>query len=128
MPGDGCQAGASGAECARDPQHCGAGTPQLSTHAHSSTDRSSLHSLCQKATHLQHTLKCSFTLSPSSPPQRTFDIWSFALTFFWKLWLVNQKWTYGKEGMTPERVSARKSELVRGQQGCSAACTARTAA
>lgn len=47
------------------------------------------------------------------PLQRTFDIWSFALKFFWRLWLVNKKFTYGKEGMTPERVSARKSELVR---------------
>ncbi len=45
--------------------------------------------------------------------QRTFDIWSFALVFFFKLWAVNQKWSYrGKEGMTPERVSAKKAELA----------------
>ncbi len=44
--------------------------------------------------------------------QRTFDIWSFALNFFWRLWLVNQKFTYGKEGMTPPRVSQRRAELV----------------
>ncbi|GAB4813023.1 hypothetical protein N2152v2_000069 [Parachlorella kessleri] len=43
--------------------------------------------------------------------QRTFDIWSFALNFFWRLWLVNQKFTYGKEGMTPPRVSQRRAEL-----------------
>ena len=45
--------------------------------------------------------------------QRTFEIWSFAISFFFRLWLVNQKWTYkGKQGMTEEAVSARKSELA----------------
>lgn len=46
--------------------------------------------------------------------QRTFEIWSFAITFFFKLWLLNQKWTYKKKngGMTDAAVSARKSELA----------------
>ena len=50
---------------------------------------------------------------PTDCVQRTFDIWSFALNFFWRLWLVNQKFMYGKEGMTPPRVSQRRAELVR---------------
>lgn len=44
--------------------------------------------------------------------QRTWEIWSFAFTFFFKLWLVNQKFTYKKNGMTDQAVSARKSELA----------------
>lgn len=44
--------------------------------------------------------------------QRTFDIWSFAVVFFFKLWLLNKKFTYGKLGMGVERVSARKAELA----------------
>lgn len=44
--------------------------------------------------------------------QRTWEIWSFAFTFFFKLWLVNQKWTYKKEGMTEEAVKSRKRELA----------------
>mmetsp|Transcript_29730 Transcript_29730/g.65790 ORF Transcript_29730/g.65790 Transcript_29730/m.65790 type:complete len:842 (-) Transcript_29730:440-2965(-) len=44
--------------------------------------------------------------------QRTFEIWSFAIQFAFKYFLLNQKWTYGKEGMTAEAVSARKKELA----------------
>jgi len=44
--------------------------------------------------------------------QRTWEIWSFAFTFFFKLWLVNQKFTYKKNGMTEQAISARKSELA----------------
>ena len=44
--------------------------------------------------------------------QRTWEIWSFAFTFFFKLWLVNQKFMYKKNGMTEEAVSAKKRELA----------------
>ena len=46
--------------------------------------------------------------------QRTWEIWSFAATFFFKLWLVNQKFSYKKSkgGMTDEAVSAKKAELA----------------
>ncbi|GLC36873.1 hypothetical protein PLESTB_000183500 [Pleodorina starrii] len=44
--------------------------------------------------------------------QRTFEIWSFAFQFAWRYVLLNQKFTYGKEGMTKEAVSARKKELA----------------
>ena len=46
--------------------------------------------------------------------QRTWEIWTFAATFFFKLWLVNQKFSYKKSqgGMTVEAVSARKSQLA----------------
>ncbi|KAG2495073.1 hypothetical protein HYH03_006684 [Edaphochlamys debaryana] len=44
--------------------------------------------------------------------QRTLEIWGFAFQFAWKYVLLGQKWTYGKEGMTPEAVSARKRELA----------------
>lgn len=44
--------------------------------------------------------------------QRTTEIWSFAFSFAWKYFLLNQKWTYGKTGMTTEAVSARKKELA----------------
>lgn len=44
--------------------------------------------------------------------QRTCEIWTFAFTFAWKYFLLNQKWTYPKEGMTPVNISARKSELA----------------
>lgn len=44
--------------------------------------------------------------------QRTFEIWAFAIQFAWKYVLLGQKWTYGKEGMTPPAVSARKSSLA----------------
>ncbi|EFJ49735.1 hypothetical protein VOLCADRAFT_104180 [Volvox carteri f. nagariensis] len=44
--------------------------------------------------------------------QRTFEIWSFAFQFAWRYVLLNQKFTYGKEGMVPEAVSARKKELA----------------
>ena len=50
--------------------------------------------------------------SPPPPPQRTFQIWSFAFQFAWRYLLLNQKFTYGKEGMTKEAVSARKKELA----------------
>lgn len=43
--------------------------------------------------------------------QRTWEIWSFAFTFFFKLWLVNQRWSY-RGGATDERVAARKAELA----------------
>jgi predicted unusual protein kinase regulating ubiquinone biosynthesis (AarF/ABC1/UbiB family) len=44
--------------------------------------------------------------------QRTLEIWTFAIQLFFKLWLVNQKWTYGKQGMTEAAVSAKKTELA----------------
>ena len=44
--------------------------------------------------------------------QRTWEIWTFAATFFFKLWLVNQKFSYKKGGMTDEAVSAKKSALA----------------
>jgi predicted unusual protein kinase regulating ubiquinone biosynthesis (AarF/ABC1/UbiB family) len=44
--------------------------------------------------------------------QRTWEIWSFAFTFFFKLWLVNQKFTYKKNGMTEAAVTERKKELA----------------
>lgn len=43
--------------------------------------------------------------------QRTWEIWSFAFVFFFKLWKVNQKWSY-KGGMTDAKVSERKGELA----------------
>ncbi len=36
--------------------------------------------------------------------QRTLEIWTFAIQFAFKYALLGQKWTYGKEGMTPVRV------------------------
>lgn len=51
--------------------------------------------------------------SASAPPsQRTYEIWSFAFQFAWRYALLGQKWSYGKAGMTPEAVSARKKELA----------------
>jgi hypothetical protein len=46
--------------------------------------------------------------------QRTCEIWAFAISFAWRYFLLNQKWTYPKKagGMTPEAVSARKKELA----------------
>ena len=46
--------------------------------------------------------------------QRTWEIWTFAATFFLKLWLVNQKFSYKKNagGMTEEAVSAKKAALA----------------
>ena len=44
--------------------------------------------------------------------QRTMEIWSFAFSFGWKFFLLNQKWTYGKVGMTKDLVSSRKKELA----------------
>lgn len=43
--------------------------------------------------------------------QRTWEIWSFAFVFFFKLWKVNQKWSY-RGGMNDEKISARKSDLA----------------
>ena len=48
-----------------------------------------------------------------STAQRSFQIWTFAFQFFFKFFLVGRKFTYGKLGMTPERVSARKRELAK---------------
>ncbi|GFH23631.1 ABC1 domain-containing protein, partial [Haematococcus lacustris] len=47
-----------------------------------------------------------------SASHRTLQIWTFAIQFGFKYFLLNQKWTYGKAGMTKEAVSARKSELA----------------
>ncbi len=46
--------------------------------------------------------------------QRTWEIWTFAATFFFKLWLVNQKFSYKKSegGMTDKAMSAKKSALA----------------
>mmetsp|Transcript_28522 Transcript_28522/g.80465 ORF Transcript_28522/g.80465 Transcript_28522/m.80465 type:complete len:788 (-) Transcript_28522:52-2415(-) len=44
--------------------------------------------------------------------QRTLQIWSFAIKFAFKYVLLGKKFTYGKEGMTPAALSARKSELA----------------
>lgn len=44
--------------------------------------------------------------------QRSMEIWGFAFQFAWRYFLLGQKWTYGKVGMTPEAVSARKKELA----------------
>ncbi|KAI7835637.1 hypothetical protein COHA_010468 [Chlorella ohadii] len=44
--------------------------------------------------------------------QRTWDIWRFGLTFFFKLWAVNQKWSYPKGGMSEAAVSAKRAELA----------------
>lgn len=44
--------------------------------------------------------------------QRSFEIWSFAFVFFFKLWLAGRKFSYGKKGMTDARVSERKSKLA----------------
>lgn len=34
--------------------------------------------------------------------QRTFEIWSFAFSFFFRLWLSGRKFSYGKEVRCPE--------------------------
>jgi hypothetical protein len=44
--------------------------------------------------------------------QRTLQIWGFAIQFAFKYFLLGKKWTYGKAGMTPEAVSAKKSVLA----------------
>eukprot|EP01026_Neomeris_dumetosa_P042729 TRINITY_DN3566_c0_g1_i1.p1 TRINITY_DN3566_c0_g1~~TRINITY_DN3566_c0_g1_i1.p1 ORF type:complete len:781 (-),score=139.88 TRINITY_DN3566_c0_g1_i1:491-2833(-) len=44
--------------------------------------------------------------------RRTLEIWIFAFRFAFKYWLLGKKWTYGKEGMTEENKSKRKSELA----------------
>lgn len=49
---------------------------------------------------------------PYLSAQRSFEIWSFAIVFFFKLWLAGRKWSYGKAGMTEARVSQRKSKLA----------------
>lgn len=45
--------------------------------------------------------------------QRSWEIWSFAVKFFFRYWLLGRRFTYGREGMTPQRVSARKRELAK---------------
>lgn len=45
--------------------------------------------------------------------RRSWEIWTFAASFFFRYWLVGRKFTYGKAGMTPERVSSRKRELAK---------------
>lgn len=46
--------------------------------------------------------------------QRTCEIWAFALSFAWKYFLLNKKWTYPKKqgGMTTQAVTERKKELA----------------
>jgi predicted unusual protein kinase regulating ubiquinone biosynthesis (AarF/ABC1/UbiB family) len=46
--------------------------------------------------------------------QRTLQIWTFALRFFVRFWLVGRAWTYPKKagGMTEEAVSARRRTLA----------------
>ncbi len=44
--------------------------------------------------------------------QRTMEIWGFAATFAIKYLLLRAKWTYGKTGMTPDAVAARKRTLA----------------
>ena len=70
----------------------------------------------------QYQLACSFRTLPGLiislipradlPLQRSFEIWSFAIVFFLKLWLAGRKWSYGKAGMTAARVSQRKTKLA----------------
>ena len=45
-------------------------------------------------------------------PQRTWQIWSFAFLFFMRYWLLGRKWSYGRKGMTEQRVKERKSKLA----------------
>ena len=49
--------------------------------------------------------------------QRTKDIWGFGLSFFFKLWAIGQKWSYGKEGKTEAALKAKRAELVGGCGG-----------
>uniref|UniRef100_A0A061RFL6 Abc-1-like kinase n=1 Tax=Tetraselmis sp. GSL018 TaxID=582737 RepID=A0A061RFL6_9CHLO len=44
--------------------------------------------------------------------QRTLQIWTFAIKFAFRYFLLGKKFTFGKEGMTPAAVSARKTELA----------------
>jgi len=44
--------------------------------------------------------------------QRSIQIWSFAFFFAIRYLLSTRKFTYGKKGMTPERVSERKTKLA----------------
>lgn len=55
------------------------------------------------------------SITPLHPflPQRTWDIWSFAISFAVRLWWSGKKLAYRRTGMTPEAVSAKKTELVR---------------
>lgn len=46
------------------------------------------------------------------PWQRTFEIWSFAFSFFFKLWIVNSKFSYPRDGFTPDAISEKKKELA----------------
>ena len=45
--------------------------------------------------------------------QRSLEIWGFAFQFAFKYFMLGQKWTYGKEGMVPGPVSARKKVSVK---------------
>jgi hypothetical protein len=52
-------------------------------------------------------------LCPCTPvTQRPLCFRALVPQFAWRYLLLNQKWTYGKEGMTKEAVSARKSEVA----------------
>jgi hypothetical protein len=55
--------------------------------------------------------------------QRTLEIWGFAIQFAFKYFLLGQKWTYGKQGMEKEPMSARKKVCV-SVSFISAACCA----
>lgn len=47
--------------------------------------------------------------------QRTWQIWTFAIAFAWRYWLLGRKWSYPKKskgGMSEEAVAARKRELA----------------
>ncbi|KAL3158073.1 hypothetical protein ABBQ32_011679 [Trebouxia sp. C0010 RCD-2024] len=44
--------------------------------------------------------------------QRTLQIWGFAIALVFRLWWVKQKFTYGKKGMTPDRIADRKAKLA----------------
>ncbi|KAL6785821.1 AKC4 [Auxenochlorella protothecoides x Auxenochlorella symbiontica] len=51
-------------------------------------------------------------LQSYSTIQRTWDIWSFAISFAVRLWWSGKKLAYRRTGMTPEAVSAKKTELA----------------
>jgi len=59
-------------------------------------------------------------LKETSTFKRTVEIWRFVFVFFFKLWVVNSKWSYAKEdrdkeakrGIKPEAKSERTAELA----------------
>jgi hypothetical protein len=60
------------------------------------------------------TLVLAFDIAYFASLQRTLEIWSFAIQFGFKYFLINQKWTYDKkEGMSKEAISARKKVRLR---------------